>query len=238
MNELNFLIVDDNASSALALEKHIKEISKNTIYQSISIGKVKNYLGTKTVDLVIIKISLDNQPNGILLATDLKEKNIPFLFITDSTDANLFYQAKATSPIGYLVEPFNKFSLQHIIEVAFRKKNDHSLNDVLVNDALFVKQNNLLRKIPFDAVLWIKTEGNYSIIHTKEKRYILKLSLKKVLEQLPKNYFLQIQRAYIVALPQIEDIDIAANDVIVNKERLPLGRNYREALFNCLKILK
>lgn len=111
-------------------------------------------------------------------------------------------------------------------------------NNAALPDAFFVKQNNLLRKVPIKAVLWIKTEGNYSIIHTTSKKYILKLSLKKVLEQLPKDYFIQIQRAYIVALPKIEDIDISRNEVIINKERLPLGRNYRDALFSCLQILK
>lgn len=108
----------------------------------------------------------------------------------------------------------------------------------MLKDAFFVKQNNLLRKVPIQDVLWIRTEGNYSIIHTTTKKYILKLSLKKVLEQLPKDYFIQIQRAYIVALPKIQDIDVASNEVIINKERLPLGRNYRDALFSCLRILK
>ena len=112
------------------------------------------------------------------------------------------------------------------------------MKEGFIHDALFVKQNNLLRKIPIEDVLWIKTEGNYSLIHTTSKKYILKLSLKKVLEQLPHDYFLQIQRAYIVALPKIEDIDISTNEVIINKERLPLGRNFRDALFSCLKILK
>ena len=107
-----------------------------------------------------------------------------------------------------------------------------------VQDAFFVKQNNLLRKIPIDEVLWIKTEGNYSLIHTITKKYILKLSLKKVLEQLPTTYFIQIQRAYIIALSKIEDIDTSTSEVIINKERLPLGRNYKEGLFSRLKILK
>lgn len=112
------------------------------------------------------------------------------------------------------------------------------MKEGFINDALFVKQNNLLRKIPIEDVLWIKTEGNYSLIHTTSKKYILKLSLKKVLEQLPSDYFIQIQRAYIIALPKIEDIDISTNEVIIHKERLPLGRNFKEDLFSCLKILK
>ena len=32
--------------------------------------------------------------------------------------------------------------------------------------------------------------------------------------------------------------DIATSEVIINRERLPLGRNFRDALFSCLKILK
>jgi len=43
------------------------------------------------------------------------------------------------------------------------------MKEGFIHDALFVKQNNLLRKIPIEDVLWIKTEGNYSLILTLSK---------------------------------------------------------------------
>ncbi|MEM6321807.1 MAG: LytTR family DNA-binding domain-containing protein [Bacteroidota bacterium] len=108
----------------------------------------------------------------------------------------------------------------------------------MVKDAFFVKQNNLLCKVPFHTVLWIKTEGNYSVINTSKGEFTLKLSLKKVLEQLPSYYFMQIQRAFIISLHQVQDIDMTSNEVVIQGKRLPIGRNYREDLLSRLRILK
>lgn len=105
-------------------------------------------------------------------------------------------------------------------------------------DAFFIKQNNVLKKIPFEDVLWIKAEGNYSMVHVNSKRFVLKISLKRVLEQLPHDVFQQIHRAYIVALNKVDDIDIANNELTVGGEKLPIGRSYRDDLLSNLTIVK
>lgn len=105
-------------------------------------------------------------------------------------------------------------------------------------DSFFVKQNNILKKIPFDTVLWIKAEGNYSMVHIDNKRYVLKISLKRVLDQLPSDRFLQIHRAHIVDVLKIDDIDIASSELSVNGHKLPIGRSYKEQLLGKINIVK
>ena len=105
-------------------------------------------------------------------------------------------------------------------------------------DAFFIKENTILKKIPYDAVLWIKAEGNYSTVHLENKRFALKLSLKRVLEQLPASQFLQIHRAYIVALEKIDGIDISNNELTIGAQKLPIGRSYRDDLLNGINIVK
>lgn len=250
MDELKFLIVEDNPSTALELEIQIQELGAG-IYKIVDNSKdALKCIETGEVDVVIMDVHIKGPKNGIELAASFKKRNLPVLFITSSEDPKLYQKALTLGPIGYLVKPFNRLTLQSTIEVAIQQasrknRGDNTPesknswpNDTIINDAFFIKQNNLLRKIPFDSVLWIKTEGNYSLIYTTDKRYILKLSLKRVLEQLPRKFFVQIQRAYIVALPKIEDIDVARSEVIIQKEKLPLGRNYREELLGRLNILK
>lgn len=105
-------------------------------------------------------------------------------------------------------------------------------------DAFFIKENNILKKIPYDVVLWIKAEGNYSMVHTENKRYVLKISLKKVLDQLPDDRFLQIHRAHIVDILKIDDIDIANSELTVNGKKLPIGRSYKDDLLDNINIVK
>jgi len=105
-------------------------------------------------------------------------------------------------------------------------------------NAFFIKQNNVLKKIPYDTVLWIKAEGNYSMVHVDNKRYVLKISLKKVLEQLPSNRFVQIHRAHIVDVLKIDDIDMANSELTVSGNKLPIGRSYKEDLMDKINIVK
>ncbi len=105
-------------------------------------------------------------------------------------------------------------------------------------DAFFIKQNNVLRKIPFASVLWIQADGNYSIVHSDNKRFVLRISLKQVLDQLPQDVFLRIHRAYAVPLDKIEDIYISSNELLIADKKLPIGRNYRANLLEHLHIVK
>lgn len=107
-----------------------------------------------------------------------------------------------------------------------------------LHHAIFIKEDNFLRKVPIQTILWVHTEGNYSILHTTTKEYMLKISLRRMIEQLPQDHFVQIQRAYIVAIAKIEDIDMANNKVIIDGTALPIGRNYREELLSRLRILR
>ncbi len=242
MDELKFLVVGDDPSKATDLEQKIKAIGCSPVKTVSTTQSALQYLNEAYVDAVIANVSLNGGLGGIELAATLRERNLPVFLISADDDPALYQQVKRTFPAGYFIEPIQQVTLQSAIDTALRKngspKKDSQLASPVLKGSFFVKQNNLLRKVPIKDVLWIRTEGNYSIIHTITKKYILKLSLKKVLEQLPQDYFIQIQRAYIVALPKIQDIDIGSSEVIVNKNRLPLGRNYREALFSCLRILK
>ncbi len=105
-------------------------------------------------------------------------------------------------------------------------------------NSFFIKQNNVLKKIPFDEVLWIKAEGNYSMVYVGSKQFVLKISLKKVVEQLPKIFFQQIHRAYIVAIDKVDEIDVSNNEVTVGGDKLPIGRSYRDGLLSTINIVK
>ncbi len=236
MDELKFLILEGNTSTATSLEEQIEAIGCHPVKTVDTAMAALQYIEEEVVDAVIANVIINGKPEGIQLAAHLKTKLLPIFLIAASDDPEIYRQARQVQPMGYFVQPFSKYTLQNTIDTNLKRKRYSEVG--FIQDAFFVKQNNLLRKIAIDEVLWIKTEGNYSLIHTTTKKYILKLSLKKVLEQLPSDYFVQIQRAYIIALSKIADIDMSTSEVIINKERLPLGRNYKEGLFNRLKILK
>jgi len=105
-------------------------------------------------------------------------------------------------------------------------------------DNFYIKHNNLIKKISFDSLLWIKADGNYSMVHVDNAQYVIKIPLKRIVAQLPTTHFCQIHRAYGVSLRRIENIDVTNSELTVNEEKLPIGRNYRDALLASLAIIK
>ena len=170
--ELNLLIVKETPSTALKLEKQIKKIGYNSIKTANNLIDVLQAIALFSIDLIILNIELKEKLDGIQLAKLLKKKNIPFLFITNIEDIVFYQNAKATKPIAYLLEPVKNYTLESIlfnVSVTLRKEKKRHQDAILksaMENTFFIKQNNLLRKITYDAVLWIKTEGNYSIIYT------------------------------------------------------------------------
>lgn len=87
-------------------------------------------------------------------------------------------------------------------------------------------------KVPIKQILWVKSDANYLDIHTKEKRYVIRSSLKDFVEKLPSSDFFRIHKSFAVNLSHIDAIDNVS--VLVSGEVIPMGRNYRELLLRYL----
>lgn len=114
----------------------------------------------------------------------------------------------------------------------------HNPTPINGNRFLFVKSGNILYKLDLMDILWISSEGNYITINTETKKHIVKMSLRKVLQYLPNEYFVQIHRSYIVQKSYITQIDMTLNELYIEQTPLPLGRKFKESLFDQLKLLK
>ena len=105
-------------------------------------------------------------------------------------------------------------------------------------DCFYIKHESVLEQVSFDSVLWVKADGNYSIIHADGKEFILKTPLRRTLAQLPEELFLQIHRSYFVAIKQIKQVDFVNNQITIDEEQLPIGKSFRENISARLHILK
>ena len=54
---------------------------------------------------------------------------------------------------------------------------------------------------------------------------MVRSTIKKTIDLLPKERFIQLHRSYIVALPWIDKIE--DNQVFIGDKRLPIGATYR-----------
>jgi len=115
-----------------------------------------------------------------------------------------------------------------------QKKED---TGIIIHDILFVKKNKRIVKVPLADISYIEVESKYSTLVTVEGKFIVRISLKDLLDKLPKNLFLRVHRNYIVNVKNIIEFDIEEYTVHLSNCVIPLGRSYRTDIVNLLPFL-
>lgn len=247
MNSLHIFIVEDDMSAALDVEMLLTDMGYENITTFNNGPAALEAILEHRPDLVIMDIGLGGELTGLDIAQQVRHLKIPVIFTTAFSDPAFFEEAKATRYYGYLVKPFNRITLESTIEQAIKsipqqpalKAGEHKwLHQDMVRDTLLVKQQGVFYKLKFDEILFIKGTGNYSIVHTKNKKYMVRLSLRKVMEELNSDQFIPVHKSFIANLEQVTAIDPGACTLAMGAETLPLGRNFKYDLLEKYKTLK
>ncbi|MEO5889163.1 MAG: sigma 54-interacting response regulator [Ferruginibacter sp.] len=112
------LIVEDQFVEAndlrLMLEKAGYQVSD--IARSVQQGE--EIIGREKPGLVLLDIFLKGKLTGIDFAKQLKEENIPFVYLSANSNEEVLAKAKATEPYGFLLKPFREKDVLVAIEIA------------------------------------------------------------------------------------------------------------------------
>lgn len=177
-------------------------------------------------DLVLLDIKIRGEKDGIDLAQAIRnDYRVPFIFISSHSDPGTVKRASGVNPYGYLIKPFEDEDVLVSIEIAlsnFAKEQSNMANDFILNDCLFVREKNLVVKIPMSNIQYVRAEGNYSTIITNDKSIVLRSTLKDLETKLPGKQFYRSHKSYIINLEKITAIN--SESIYVNDERLPIGR--------------
>jgi Response regulator of the LytR/AlgR family len=241
MNTFYILLVEDNLSFALEIEMLIKELGYGFVGQVDNAKDAIDAIQKQKPNLVLMDIGIKGQVNGIELANSLGTQNIPFIFITQSRDRATYENAQSLKPLAYLVKPFDLLTLQSTIEQAVRVAKELSLigeNEGDVDQASFyIRNNNVLNRIRYSDIFWIKSDGNYCNIHTESKKFVTKISLVSIMRKMEKLEFIRVHKQYIVPLRRIENINLFNNLLYIGEKKIPIGRSYKSSLVRHLDLI-
>jgi DNA-binding LytR/AlgR family response regulator len=70
------------------------------------------------------------------------------------------------------------------------------------------------------------------MLHTPSGRIVTLQTMKSLEEKLPSDTFIRVHRSFIVNLKLIELLE--SNALIVKKKKIPIGKNYKDELFNII----
>ena len=237
MSKLKICIVEDEPIIADYLEQCLLDDGFEVVGIADSFDQAKKLLMNSQPDLLLLDINLGTGPDGVDLAHFINQQiNKPFLFVTSNTDAQTLERVKLTNPAGFVMKPFRKEDLITQIELAwhaFQVRAAHSQIDftssVLANTHFFIKDKQKLVKLAYSDITYAEACDNYSILYTKEAKFIISYSLKHVETKLPLKEFLRVHRSYMVNLEQISQIN-PKSLVLIDGKEIPVSDSHRSEL--------
>ncbi|WP_299767247.1 response regulator transcription factor [uncultured Dokdonia sp.] len=240
MDTINVLIIEDTPAQSDRIVKTLEENNFSVVGVATSLKEALSlFYGSGKIDIVIIDIFLNGVPDGIAFAETINavpNASKPFVFLTSSTDRQIFQRAKLTQPFSYLMKPFNELELLYAIEMAVEKfyaQQDVFLGDeedtVISDEYLFIKKGKSLKKVRITDIIYIEVEEKYCNIITEKEKFVILISLTKILKLLDNNNFYRTHRNYIANLEKVEEIILADNLIILSgNHKVTLSDTYKD----------
>jgi DNA-binding LytR/AlgR family response regulator len=233
---LAVIVVDDEPLALEVLDGYLK--STDDMY-SVSLFSnatdALQHLENNRADILLLDIEMPEM-TGIEF---LKQLSDPPLTIFTTAYRNYAFEGFELGVIDFLLKPisFPRFSaaMDKVKDFLSLKLQDNKLEtDVLEPEFIFVKSGVKRIKLYFDQITHIQGLKDYAIIHTFTERIVIKGSVKMVQEMFPVPLFIRVHKSFLVANKVIKRIE--RNRIIIGPHQIPIGRNYREALEQKIKM--
>jgi two-component system, LytTR family, response regulator len=237
------LVVDDEAPARDKLRRWLAEQSDVEIVAEAADGlSAAQAIAALTPDVVFLDIQMPGM-NGLELAAQLQSDDAPLLvFVT--AHGNHALRAFDLNAVDYLLKPYDKERfLRTLLRVRARIGNPESRARAVglareqtgASDRLLVPDGERLQLIESRSISWIEADDNYLDIHTAERKYHLRRTLRDLLVQLGERQFVRIHKSVAVNVAEIVALHpLFKGDYEVHLrsgERLRLSRRYKETLF-------
>ncbi len=217
------LLVEDNFLNRRLCKKVLAE-NGYAVLEAKNSEEALGILKKEPVTLAILDINLgENEQDGISLGGQIKEKfSVPFIYLTAYESPEIIGQAVSTSPYSYLTKPFKNSDLIASVEIAIRQ----STNEKKHQPSILVKDGEYNVHLTAEDINYIESDGNYLLFHTNEKVYKTRSTIKKIMEELSENSFVQTHRAYIVNKNKIDKF--SNKSVMIGEVVIPVSENFAD----------
>ncbi len=232
MNNISstILVVEDSFLNRRLIKKVLEE-KKYQVLEATNTATTIEILNKNHIDLVILDINLDHDDEGIQIGNTIKQQyKLPFIYLTAYDTVSIINKAVESTPNSYLTKPFKNVDLIVSVELALQQSDVGTSNN---NTSLHIKDENaFFHEILFQEIEYIESDGNYLLIHTQEKSYKHRSTMKNILNVLPNELFMQVHRAFLVNKDKIEKFN--KRFVIVNNREISVSKKFGDTITQLL----
>ncbi|MBS1647216.1 MAG: response regulator transcription factor [Bacteroidetes bacterium] len=211
------LIIDDEVLIAEDIKDMLNALKYKNIFLSHTKEDAINKINTWKPDVVLLDIRMEQEKDGIEIGTFLLRHHLmPFIYITAHSDISMIQDIVKTKPFAYLTKPINKNQLLTNISLALAYSQQKKIT---------VKDGYNYLVIQHEDILYIQAESVYLTVVTKQKRHILRKSLKAISEELNDAAFIRTHKSFIVNSKHITNYTSTEVNLL-NTYNIPISRTY------------
>lgn len=234
---MNILIVEDEPIIAKHLQFTLNGFGYENHDVATDYDSALELLQSNEYHLAIVDINLNGYQTGIDIGEFIRiNLDIPFMYLTNHEDIAIVNAALQTEPLAFLNKPFHKIAVYAAIKLAFNDLNKRETTEpdtAVIKDALFIKEKQMFTKIMLADILFIRSDDNYLELHTTNRKYIIRETLKNMISQLPENLFFRAHKSFIINLNAITAINYL--HVMIEEMEIPITPENRTELLSRVK---
>jgi DNA-binding LytR/AlgR family response regulator len=231
---LNCIVVDDEPIARKLLQEYIEE----TDFLKL-IGTAENplkaipLLKEQEVDLIFLDVNMPKMSGMEFLKSSV---NLPMIILTTAY-GQYALEGYEMAVVDYLVKPF---SLERFIKASQKAlelkvlRQKKIVNDKAEPGYFYVKCNSKIERIVYDELLYIEAMANYITLYTTSGKFVVYLTIKGILEKLPKQNFIQVHKSVVVNTDKIKSIE--GNMLHIGDTKLTISAGFHNEAMD--KILK
>lgn len=228
--QIKCVITDDEPTACEGLRRYVEKVDFLTLTAVCEDAmQLNTFLQVERPDLLFLDIEMPYL-SGLELLASLTHP--PQVIITSAYEK---YALKGyeLDVADYLLKPipFERF-LKAVNKVHNLLQKGERLEET--TEFIFVRSDRQMHKVFLKNILIVEGLENYVCIYTENSKLLVRSTMKRMVEALPKEVFLQVHKSYLINQEKVGMID--GNQIVVGQHTIPVARNFREEVF--ARILK
>jgi len=231
MKKASCIIVDDEHPARVLLKEYVSKVPQLEL-----VGVFKNpveamsFIRDHTVDIFLLDIQMP-ELTGIEFIKSLTQK--PKVIFTTAY-SNYALEGYELDVVDYLLKPIRFERFLHAINKALdllsleQNQSPGTVEEKILN----LKADHKIHRVKISDINYIEGFKEYVRFHLPEEKIITLESLKKLEDELSDDQFLRIHKSYIINTRKVKSI--YGNQVEIGDQYLPIGKSYREKVFDRL----
>jgi two-component system LytT family response regulator len=245
--ELRVLIADDEPAALHGLARRLAATAGVRVVATCANGiDALEHIRAIKPDAAFLDVAMPGL-SGLDVVRALTPAERPHIVFVTAYE-RFAIQAFDLYAVDYLLKPFARDRLAAAVARLHERRQPraaarHALDEFLnaSADRLVVRDGETILVIPTHEIDWCAAEDNYVRIHAGSKRHLVRITMRRLEEQLPRSTFARIHRSAIVNVERIRECTPLGGGEyrvsLANGVRLVVSRTYRAAVLNRLQEL-